>query len=381
MIPEFKNFTVGELFYIRPTKSYGLTNDELLKRTGKTPVVTNSSKNNGILAYVDLKPTEQKGILTFSDTGMSATESIFYQPHDFVGYSHVQGMFPLFNPSFLTENVGQYIATAIRKSVKGKYDFYIKFNRESVAATSILLPVTENDEPNWEYMEGYIQSIKNKMTSLIEGFLSSQGFPTVSETILTEEDKFVIRTFEKADLQQFVIGDIFEKHLTLKPNKQLETSLVKTNYFDTPGITATNKNNGIGFYVHGDDHNLLENILTVSANGTNTGFIAYQPRPIAIAQDSYAIRLKEPCTKNAYLYLASAISKFSNIKYNYLYKAGWTRLSKEKISLPVYKDGSINIQLMDEYIKVIQKKVFRTLYEKFLKKVSLDYEKTSGQDI
>ncbi|MFT5874827.1 MAG: hypothetical protein ACI8WT_003805 [Clostridium sp.] len=299
MMPQFKLVTVGELFSIRPTKSYGLTNDKLLKRAGKTPVVTNSSKNNGILGYVDLKPTEQKGILTFSDTGMSATESIFYQPHDFVGYSHVQGMFPLFNPSFLTENVGLYISTAIRNSVKGKYDFYRKFNRESVLTTLILLPVTENDEPNWVYMEESIQFIKNKMISKIEAYLSSQDFATISETILTAEDESTIHKFHISEYQEFTIGDIFERLLTLKPKKQLETSLIMTKYFDTPGISATSKNNGIGFYVHGDDHNLLENILTVSANGTNTGFIAYHATPIAIAQDSYAICLKQPCTKYA----------------------------------------------------------------------------------
>lgn len=365
-MPQFKSFQVGDLFTIRPTRSYGLTNDELLKLPGKTPVVTNSSKNNGILGYVSLKPTERKGILTFSDTGMSATESIFYQPQDFVGYSHVQGMFPLFNPSFLTENVGLYISTAIRKSVKGKYDFYRKFDRESVSNTSILLPVTVNDEPDWEFMEGYIQSIENKMASKIKGYLSSQGFPTISDTILTTEDESTIHKFHTAEYKEFIIGDIFDKLLTLKPKKQLKTSLIKTKYYDTPGISATNKNNGIGFYVHGDDHNLLENILTVSANGTNTGFVAYHATPIAIAQDSYAIRLKQPCTKNAYLYLASAISKFSNLKFNYQNKAGWKRLSKEKITLPVYSDGHINFQLMEDYIEVIQKKVFNNLYENIL---------------
>lgn len=370
MTPEFKAFTVGELFSIRPTKSYGLTNDELLKLPGKTPVVTNSSKNNGILGYVSLKSTEPKGILTFSDTGMSATESVFYQPHDFVGYSHVQGMFPLFNPSFLTENVGLYISTAIRKSVKGKYDFFRKFSRESVSTTSILLPVSENNVLNWAYMEEYIQSIKNRMSSKIEVNLRSQGFPTVSETILSEEDEYTIHKFDTAEYHEFIIGDIFEKLLTLKPKKQLETSLIKTKYFDAPAISATNKNNGIGFYVHGDDHNLLENILTVSANGTNTGFVAYQAKPIAIAQDSYGIRLKQPSTKYAYLYLASAINKFSTLKFNYQNKAGWTRLSKEKIILPVNSDGDINFGLMEDYIKVIQKKVLNNFYENILTKLS-----------
>ncbi len=215
-----------------------------------------------------------------------------------------------------------------------------------------------------------MQSIKNKMISKIEVYLESQGFSSISEIVLTEEAENIIDKINTAEYGEFIIGDIFERLLTLKPNKQLETSLTKTKYYDTPGISATNKSNGIGFYVHGDDHNLLQNILTVSANGTNTGFIAYHATPIAIAQDSYAIRLKQPCTKYAYLYLAASISKFSNLKFNYQNKAGWARLSKEKIILPVNIDGQINIQLMEDYIKVIQKKVFSNLYKNLLEKLS-----------
>lgn len=212
-------------------------------------------------------------------------------------------------------------------------------------------------------MENAIRIYKIQTVVKIKTYLLSQGFPSVVETTLTAEDELTIMEMQNSERQEFIMGSIFEKLLTLKPNKQLKTSLEKTVYFDTPGISATNKNNGIGFYVHGDDHNVLQNILTVSANGTNTGFVAYHAMPIAIAQDSYAIRLKQPCTKYAYLYLVSAISKFSNIKFNYQNKAGWTRLSKEKIILPVTSQGELNIQLMDSYIKVIQKKVFRSLNE------------------
>lgn len=45
---KYKEFKIGELFDIHPTKSYGYTNTKLFDSIGNTPVVVNSSKNNGI---------------------------------------------------------------------------------------------------------------------------------------------------------------------------------------------------------------------------------------------------------------------------------------------------------------------------------------------
>ena len=58
MSKESKGFRVGDLFDIRPTKSYGLTNIRLFETKGNVPVVVNSSLNNVIGGYVNLQPLE-----------------------------------------------------------------------------------------------------------------------------------------------------------------------------------------------------------------------------------------------------------------------------------------------------------------------------------
>ncbi|MGE7932345.1 restriction endonuclease subunit S [Viridibacillus arvi] len=163
----FREVIVGDLFSIKPTKNYGMTNDSLFKTQGDVPVISNISYNNGVIKYIGLEPTEKKGILTFSDTGTYATESIFFQPNDFIGYSHVQGMYPLFDPSILTENVGLYLATVIRKAVAGVYDYSRKFTRDSLLETSIKLPINESDEIDWLYMEGYIKALKSNLANTL----------------------------------------------------------------------------------------------------------------------------------------------------------------------------------------------------------------------
>ena len=89
---EYKNFKIGELFDIHPTKRYDLTNNDLFKKNGTTPVITNKSINNGIGGYTSLPATEKGNMITFSDT--TTGDAIFYQPDDFIGYSHIQGLYP-----------------------------------------------------------------------------------------------------------------------------------------------------------------------------------------------------------------------------------------------------------------------------------------------
>lgn len=85
-------FTVGDLFDIHPTRAYKMTNAELLDG-GESPVVVNSSYNNGIGGYSSKETTEKGNMITFSDTVDANT--IYYQAEDFIGYPHVQGLYPV----------------------------------------------------------------------------------------------------------------------------------------------------------------------------------------------------------------------------------------------------------------------------------------------
>ena len=78
---KWAEFIVGELFEIRPTKAYKMTNVELLDG-GTSPVVVNSAYNNGIGGYSSLKTTEKGNMITFSDTVDANT--IFYQEAAFL---------------------------------------------------------------------------------------------------------------------------------------------------------------------------------------------------------------------------------------------------------------------------------------------------------
>lgn len=163
-------FQVGELFDIKPTKAYKLNNAFLLD-DGNTPVLANSSYNNGIGGYSTLEATEKGNIITFSDTVDANT--IFYQEHEFIGYAHVQGMYPKDNYKQQWNSYClKFFASVFRETalLKG-YNYGNKFRRDNAMKMSILLPVTSAGTPDWDYMEQYMREMEEKAKKILKGLL------------------------------------------------------------------------------------------------------------------------------------------------------------------------------------------------------------------
>ena len=157
---KYKNYMIGKLFNIHPTKSYGYTNTTLFEKQGNVPVVVNSSMSNGIGGYVDRKPTEQGNMITFSDT--TTSDAIFYQPDDFIGYSHVQGLYPLSDNNDWKEETLLYFLSCFRKSAKGRFDYATKFNRKIAMGMNVCLPVDDRGKIDYKFMETYIRAIEKQ---------------------------------------------------------------------------------------------------------------------------------------------------------------------------------------------------------------------------
>lgn len=153
----FNKIKIGDLFEIKPTKAYKLTNEDLFEKNGLYPVVTNSSVNNGITGYTNLSPTEKGNMITYSDT--TTSDGIFYQPTDYVGYSHIQGLYPLVYKEKWEYKSLMYIVTCFRKSASGRFDYGNKFNRNIAKEMSIQLP-TKDGKIDFEFMELLISAVQ-----------------------------------------------------------------------------------------------------------------------------------------------------------------------------------------------------------------------------
>lgn len=106
-----------------------------------------------------MEPTEKGNMITYSDT--TTSDAIFYQPFDYIGYSHVQGLYP-FQTEGWTENTLLYFVALFKKSAAGRFDYANKFNRTIASNMQVSIPVTEDGSVDFSLMETYIRAIKKE---------------------------------------------------------------------------------------------------------------------------------------------------------------------------------------------------------------------------
>lgn len=157
---QWKKFRIGDVFEIHPTKAYKLTNRKLMDENGKTPVLTNTSTNNGIGGWSNLKPTEKPLMITYSDTTTGA-DTVFVQTKPFIGYSHVQGLYSKINHEWTIQEL-LYIAGVMKAAIGEGWSYATKLNREIVSNLDFMLPVTSTGDIDFDYIQNYIRATEKQ---------------------------------------------------------------------------------------------------------------------------------------------------------------------------------------------------------------------------
>lgn len=157
------NYRVDKLFEIDNTKTANRSNIS----SHSVPVITNSSKNNGITKTEKIMATEEGGIITYSDT--TTTDAIFYQPSPFIGFSHVKKMTPI-DAELWSENSCLFFISALKHRISGDFDYAHKLNK--MGEIEVPLPTKEN-HIDFDYMNAYIQEMKRTHIKMIEGYFKT----------------------------------------------------------------------------------------------------------------------------------------------------------------------------------------------------------------
>ena len=362
---QWGEFVVGELFDVHPTKAYKLKNSELLTTSGKNPVVVNSSYNNGIGGYTAQELTESGGILTFSDT-TSGADTLFFQEKPFVGYPHVQGMYP--KAFQLTTNVAKFMIASLRASInKYSWNYTNKLTRTFISSTTIKLPLKPSADPSnydstdidWDYME----TVMSRVTARAKDRLANLPQPTNKKKTLIDTSAW----------GEFVVGELFDKCdlKRIKPdfNKHADLSSTPSDEFNLPLINAKVGNNGIMYYGRSSDWESETMTLDIVQNGAaSTGLVYAQPQATGILWDAYQIKLKpsvhENLTVSQLLFLATTTQASIQNKFSYENKAIWNKVQKESIKLPLkpsanpsnYTQEDIDWDYMNHFMQAIKEK-------------------------
>lgn len=152
----FEDIFVFDLFEVKRGKTSKPLVD-LLSVDGKIPVISSTDANNGITGFTkDAATFEKLPCLTLAING--SIGACFYQDVAFQATADVAILQPKFE---LTSNIGLYFATVLRKEGQTKYSYGRKIDKDSLKNTQIRLP-TKDGEVQWQVIEDYIESIREK---------------------------------------------------------------------------------------------------------------------------------------------------------------------------------------------------------------------------
>lgn len=337
---EWKEFRVGDLFDIHPTKAYKCTNAELLDG-GDTNVVVNSAYDNGIGGTSTFSPTENGNMITFSDTVDANT--IFYQKSPFVGYPHVQGLYPVGKyQNAWTQGSLQYFVTVFRdRALAVGFDYGNKFRRDIAANLFVKLPTTPDGAPDWIYMESYMANLESKVAESL----------TLLQAAKDAEKKKV----DTREWREFRVGELFDAALS-KDDIQPKV-IVEGN---TPLVSSGKENNGIIALIDNKNARLWEaNTLTVDMFGK----VFYQEQPYyAVSHGRVNILMpRMPMTKHCMQFIGCAIERVTTDKYAFSEMCTGTKLLKDVILLPKDKTGQPDWAYMEEYMRKMEERVKKTI--------------------
>lgn len=337
---KWKEFKIGDLFDIHPTKAYNKNNSFLFEEGGINPVVVNSCYNNGIGGYTNLSCTEDGNIITFSDT--TSADSIFYQKKAFVGYPHVQGMYPIGkHKDKWNEYTYLFFITLFRKkAINLNYDYVNKFTRESARKIKIKLPIDNAGSPDWEYMKQYMKNIESKAVISVKELRKSSN----------KNKKINI-----SEWRPFHLYDIFEIDSGSKMDKRaMKFNDPTINFVGRSGI-----NNGVTSVVDEVEgyKPFKAGNLTLALGGAYLGSCFIQEKDFYTSQNVIVLIPKEDLSFYAKKFICAVVFKEGNTHY----KAFINELNRHiktdfSIKLPVDNNGNPDYEFMDKYMRQIMEK-------------------------
>ena len=295
------------------------------------PYITRSDANNGLARFVSAKNYEfgsdDGGCIT---VGLD-TQTAFYQPHKFVTGQNVQ----IITGENLDKDSAQFWVPILRQQMTAK------FNWGGNGATlgrmkrlSVMLPVTDSGEPDYEYMAEYTQQKREAMLSKYRAY--------VEERIAELGDPVEIPALDEKEWHEFSLDDIF----TVGAGKRLETRNKVPG--TRPFIGATDNGNGVTGFVGNDNASKDSNVLGVNYNGAPC-IAFYHPYECIFTDDVKRLHLRNyEDNKFVLLFFVSVFAQ-QRSKYSYGYKFKEQRMLRQKLMLPVTDSGEPDYEYMAEY--------------------------------
>lgn len=324
---QFKLATIFKIENCKCSKVSGL-------QKGSMPYVGATNRNNGIMSFVksDKKLITKGNCIAFICDGEGSVGYSIYKSEDFIGSTTVKvgrnAKLNKYNATFIT---------TIADTVRSKYNFGFKRNETHLKNEILMLPANEKGEPDYEFMEAFMKQKEQ------EKFEEYKNY--ISQRIKDLKDFKTVDPIEEKEWGEFFIEDVTE---ILSGRDIYASERIKGN---TPYISATANNNGIGHFVGNENPTKESSCLSVNRNGS-VGYSFYHPYEALFGNDCRKLRLKKT-SKHVGIFISQQITRQRG-KYGYGYKMGTARLKRQKIMLPITDQNEPDYEYMENYMKKIE---------------------------
>lgn len=327
---EWGVFRIKDIFTIENCKCSKVSGLD----TGRIPYVGATNQNNGTINYLSKYDNliTKGNCIVFVCDGEGSMGYSFYKYEDFIGTTTVK----VGRNTKLNKFNGMFITT-VADTVRGKYNFGYKRNELRLKNETLSLPIDSNGNPNWQFMEDYIKQEMKVQSRKIASYY---------------ENKLMKLGFELLDLEvewkEFFFTDIFKE---IKRGKRL----TKSNQIDgdTPYVSSTGINNGVDNFI-GNDKKVRKYANNLSlANSGSVGACFYHNYEY-IASDHVTALSSEHADEYIYKFMSTIISRLEE-KYSFNREINDKRISREKLFLPIDKNGEPHWEYMSNFVKKLEK--------------------------
>lgn len=333
---EWNNYLLPDIFkQIQRGKRYKKA-DQVM---GTIPYVSSTANNNGVDGYVEASERTRVFENCISLANSGSVGKAFYEPFKFVASDHVTSLknVKLNNYQYL------FLTSAIEKQ-KSNFNFNREINDDRIKTLQIMLPVSENNEPDYEYMSEYIQEYHDAMLAKYRGYVEMR--------IAELGNSVDIPTLDEKKWMPFSIVELFS---SIIPGKG--KGLNHLNKVSNGGINyigATNRNNGVLCYIEDNENSrskvLDGNCIGFIKNGDGSaGFAIYKSERFISTSDilyGYADWLN----KFTGLFFVAAQDMIER-KYSHGYKRNKDHLAGDKVMLPINDKDDPDFEYMEQYAK------------------------------
>jgi hypothetical protein len=323
----WKWFKYNEIFEIKKGKR--LTKADMIN--GDIPYIGATDSNNGITAKISNdEHLHSANTITVSYNGSIA--EAYYQTKEFWATDDVNVLYP----KFAMNAYSALFCTTIINKEKYRFNYGRKWDKELMNVSTIKLPVDNNGNPDWQWIENYV---KETLIPQLPAKTKSVWKKEFDKTPLSP-NKLQLNTKE---WKWFKYIDVFE----IKKGKRLTKADMVVGKI--PYIGAIDSNNGVSSYISNNEQLHSANTITVSYNGS-IAEAYYQAKEFWATDDVNVLYPKFLMNAYSALFLTTIINKE---KYRFNYGRKWDKelMESSKIKLPINEQGEPDWQWIEDYIK------------------------------